>query len=188
MVQGAAALGLRYTLLRVSRGPISATAVDPDSIFHAGDRVQLLVESNGPGYLYVVSQGSTGAWSVLFPSNFLGDGSNRVEKGKVQTLPLVPGASWVFDEHPGTEKLLLILARNPLPDLNAVIYANGQLAATSVSDDLIREVQNEGSSRSQILAKSALGVDGKPERANYAVNSSAAAGAAVIVELTLRHE
>jgi hypothetical protein len=36
--------------------------------FHSGDRVRLSVESNLDGFLYVIEEGSTGAWDVLFRS------------------------------------------------------------------------------------------------------------------------
>ena len=52
------ALGMRYTILKLIGGEMVAVA--PDTVFHAGDRIQVNVETNGPGFLYIVSQGSSG--------------------------------------------------------------------------------------------------------------------------------
>src|SRR2546426_421757 len=58
--------GLRYQLLQ--RLPDGTEApVDLDSSFQSGDRIRISFESNMKGYLYVVHQGSSGNWSVLFP-------------------------------------------------------------------------------------------------------------------------
>src|SRR6202035_3936895 len=45
------ALGLRYTILKVAGS--STVEVASDTVFHAGDRIQLKVAANNPGYLYV---------------------------------------------------------------------------------------------------------------------------------------
>ena len=47
-------LGLRYSILKQVRNN-QAEEVDPDTIFHSGDRIRLSLESNDSGYLYVVS-------------------------------------------------------------------------------------------------------------------------------------
>src|SRR5262249_54035786 len=54
------ALGLRYTILK--KTPNGMTEVDKNTVFHAGDKIQLSVQTNSPGYLYVVNRGSSGAW------------------------------------------------------------------------------------------------------------------------------
>ena len=77
---GGAPLGLRYTLLKLVDGRM--VEVSPDSVFRAGDRIQVAVEANDAGYLYIVHQGSSGTWKPMFPSAEIEDGNNRVEKGR----------------------------------------------------------------------------------------------------------
>ena len=48
-------LGLKYTILKQSGDDM--VEVPPDTVFHAGDRVQLSVQTNGPGYLYIILRG-----------------------------------------------------------------------------------------------------------------------------------
>src|SRR5437762_2841889 len=64
---GAPPLGLRYTILKMNSDN-STTDVAPDMVFHSGDRIRFSVESNAPGYLYIVNQGSSGNWKPMFPS------------------------------------------------------------------------------------------------------------------------
>src|SRR5262249_43328745 len=79
------ALGLRYTVLK--KGPGGMVEVSPDSVFHAGDQIQVSVQTNYPGYLYIVNQGSSGAWQALFPSKEIQEGDNSVERLHTYTLP-----------------------------------------------------------------------------------------------------
>ena len=112
-------LGLRYTVLKRVEGEMVAVA--PDATFRAGDRIQISVEANDNGYLYIVHQGSSGTWKPLFPSAEIEDGNNRVEKGRTYIMP--PGSRFYFDEQAGEEKLFLILSRQPEADLEKIIYS-----------------------------------------------------------------
>ena len=112
-------LGLRYTILKRVEGQMVAVA--PDATFHAGDRIQISVEANDTGYLYIVHQGSSGTWKPLFPSAEIEDGNNRVEKGRTYIMP--PGSRFYFDEQAGEEKLFLIFSRQPEADLEKIIYS-----------------------------------------------------------------
>ncbi len=113
------ALGMRYTILR--RTGDEMVEVAPDTIFHAGDRIQFSVETNGPGYLYVVSQGSSGTWRPVFPSADVEEGNNHVEGMRKYGMP--PKSRLVFDEQAGTEKIFIVLSRDPEPNLENVIYS-----------------------------------------------------------------
>ena len=44
-------------------------------------------QSNDDAYLYIVMQGSSGAWRVMFPADEFGEGSNRVLAGRVYDIP-----------------------------------------------------------------------------------------------------
>src|SRR5579885_2617458 len=58
-------LGLKCTILKLSDGDMRP--VPADTIFHAGDKIQLEIETNNPGYLYIISKGSSGTWKPMFP-------------------------------------------------------------------------------------------------------------------------
>ena len=107
---GTPPLGLRYTVLKLAADN-TPTEVPNDTVFHAGDRIRFSVETNGPGYLYIISQGSSGTWKPMFPSPEIDDGSNRVEGWHTYTMP--PKSRLVFDEQTGTEKIFIVFSRSP---------------------------------------------------------------------------
>jgi hypothetical protein len=111
------ALGLKYSIRR------SGESVDiaPDTVFHAGDGIQFYVETNGPGYLYIINQGSSGTWKPMFPSPEVENGDNRVDGFRSYTMP--PGARILFDERTGTERVFIVFSRQPEPDLEGLIYS-----------------------------------------------------------------
>lgn len=128
-------LGLRYTILKRVEGTMVEVA--PDSSFRAGDRIQISVEANDAGFLYIVHQGSSGTWKPLFPSEEIAQGDNRVEKGRAYVMP--PGSRFYFDEQAGEEKLFLILSRTPEPDLEKIIYSL-QTGAPAASPEPVRKL------------------------------------------------
>lgn len=202
------ALGLRYTLMKVSGG--SAQPVGIHSVFHSGDRIKLNLEVNDPAYLYVVSRGSSGTWSPLFPSKDVDDGSNRVEPGRTYDIP--PGHVIAFREPSGSERLFIVVSREPEPSLEKLIYSMNKSGsggtggspqpatgdATKVlmasahigedtvgglraySRDLIVEDANEAASNGSDAAAAG-------EKSVYVVNPTGSADSRVVAEITLNH-
>ncbi len=187
--------------------------VDVESTFHSGDRIRLEAQANSTGYLYVVAQGSSGAWQVLFPAREVAGGSNQVHRGETRLVPGGNAGQFVFDEQAGTEKLFLVLSRQPEANLDKLIYSMGQsstpaapaseeparvmMAQATVSDDIISRMRAEMSSRDLIFEKvdnekvaAAEGGKGqvKMETAAYVVNPSTAPDARVVVDLKLKHQ
>src|ERR1700676_2403414 len=115
-------LGLRYSVMKRELSGRFAE-VDADSTFRSGDRIRLHVDTNTTGYLYVVMQGSSGNWRLLFPSADVEGGNNRIEKGSSQQIPAGDTGQFVFDQQSGTEKLFLVLSRKPEGDLDKLIYS-----------------------------------------------------------------
>jgi hypothetical protein len=113
------ALGLKITLLK--RSGNENIEVAPDTVFHAGDKIQFSVQTNGPGYLYIVNQGSSGTWKPIFPSPEIADGDNHVDGWHAYTMP--PKSRMVFDEQTGTEKLFIVFSREPEPEFENMIYS-----------------------------------------------------------------
>ena len=125
-------LGMRYVVLKqgTDRG---TDEVDPDSVFHSRDRIQLDVEVNDTGYLYVVNRGSTGTWKMLFPSAETSQGGNRVTRGRQYRIPEKHVIA--FDSNPGTEKLFIVFSRQPEADLESLIYSLGNKSPKQPASD-----------------------------------------------------
>jgi len=126
-------LGLKYTILKYAGN--QEVEVPADTVFHAGDRIQLNVQTNVPGYLYIISRGSSGTWKPMFPSPDVEDGSNHVDGFHSYTLP--PKSRIVFDEQNGNEKLFIVFSREQETDLEKMIYSlqTGQPGATPTKQE-----------------------------------------------------
>jgi hypothetical protein len=193
-------LGLRYSFLRNAGGD-EYREVDPDTVFHSGDRIRVAVQSNGEGYLYIVMKGASGTWKVLFPSAEVADGSNRVAAGR-QTLIPPPPDRFAFDEQAGEERLFIVLSRQPEPSLEKLIYSLGsasptaneppkQLLSTSlapVDDALVGRLRNQVYARDLIFEKVDDATPGdKKEKAVYVVNPTGSPESRLVADVTLKH-
>lgn len=165
-------LGMRYSVLKRNASG-EYQEVDPDSTFHSGDRIRLEAQANSTGYLYVVAQGSSGNWQVLFPSREVSNGSNLVHRGETRLVPGGNQGQFVFDEQAGTEKLFFVLSRQPEPSLDKLIYSMGGqtapadptvvkpaaepnrvlMAQATVSDDVISRIRSQMQARDLIFEK-----------------------------------
>lgn len=199
----APALGLKYTILKlVDRQRVETP---PDTVFHAGDRVQFSVEPNGPGYLYIVKQGSSGMWEPVFPSAEIADASNRVEGWRKYTMP--PGYALVFDEHTGTERIFIVLSRVEVADLERLMYrlkdgarpvstpdaAPSQplpktlVAGLRIGDDTIGRLRT-AYARDLIIQKVDEDTPGdRKENAVYVVNPTGSSDSLVVADIKLVH-
>ena len=202
VVAASVPLGLRYSVLkRDSAGTFQE--VDPDTIFHSGDRIRIRVEANTSGYLYVVTQGTSGMWKPLFPSAEVAAGSNRVDKGDSRMIPSGDSGQFVFNEQGGVEKLFLVLTRQPETDLDKLIYSMGGtkdgdpgkdrllMAQASVQDDVVSKLRAQLASRDLVFEKvdsASAQTGGRIENAAYVVNPSTAPDARLVVDLALKHK
>ncbi len=210
-------LGMRYSVLKRNAAG-EYQEVDADTVFHSGDRIRLEAQANSTGYLYVVAQGSSGNWQVLFPSREVSNGSNQVHRGETRLVPGGNQGQFVFDEQAGTEKLFFVLSRQPEPSLDKLIYSMGGqsapadptvvqpaaesnrvlMAQASVSDDVIARIRSQMQSRDLIFEKvdnekvvsqnAAPSGQVKIETAAYVVNRSTAPDARLVVDLKLKHQ
>ncbi len=114
-----AGLAMRWTITQLmpdgnkKEVPITKT-------FKSGDRINVRVEVNDFGYLYILARGSSGKWSPLFPSKEVANGDNRVGPNIPYTLPT--GFVFRFDEQPGEERIFIVFSRKPEPDFDGLIY------------------------------------------------------------------
>src|SRR5207237_2344998 len=102
-----------------------------------GDGIRVNVESNDDAYLYIVNQGSTGTWSLLFPSPEIDNGNNRVQAHRRTVVP-AQQAQFTFADQAGDERLLIILTREAEPDLEKLIYSLRQPQSTPDGADQLK--------------------------------------------------
>jgi hypothetical protein len=199
-----APLGLRYSLLK-QIGNNETVEVDPYAVFHSGDRIRLSIQANDNGYLYIIVRGSSGKWSPLFPSKEIQGGNNAVENGGRYEIPLA-GVWFRFDEHPGEEKLFIVLSRQPEPDLERLVQSlRGDAKATSspessisstesgsiqvVDDAVVGKIRGQVGTRDIVFEKVDDKTPGeKKEKAVYVVNKTGSADARVVVDVSLNHQ
>jgi len=190
-----APLGMRYSVLKRNAAG-TFEEVDPDTNFRSGDRIRVKVDSNNTGYLYIVAQGSSGAWQLLFPSAEVAGGSNLIQPGESRMVPSGDRGQWAFDDRGGVEKLFVVLTRQPEPDLDKLIYSfSGQAGASrtlvakaAVSNDVVAHLRQQVSSRDLVFEK--VDSDSGPvvEKAAYVVNASSAPDSRLVVDVSLNHK
>src|SRR5262249_35821925 len=100
-----------------------------DSVFQAGDQIQVSVQTNYPGYLYIVNQGSSGAWQALFPAKDIQEGDNYVERLHTYTLPSARHMMTIT-EPKGVENLTIVFTRQPEADFDNLIYSLKNVKST----------------------------------------------------------
>ena len=191
-------LGLKYTLLK--SGPGGQQEVPTTTVFHAGDRIRFSVQANSPGYLYIISQGSSGAWKPMFPSREIAGGSNRVEA--LQSYAMPPRSNLVFDEQSGTEKIFIVLSREPEPDLEKLIYSlqnrpagSAQapkepvlITASAIDDSTVGRLRTTYSRDLIVEPVTDEPAGDHRETAVYVVNPSGSADSRVVADISLVHQ
>jgi serine/threonine protein kinase len=91
-------------------------------IFENGWQFWMNIESGQAGYLYVINEGpepraGLPSYNVLFP---LGGGSAQVAASQKVESPSREGRGYFFDKEAGTEKMWMIWAEQPVPELENV--------------------------------------------------------------------
>lgn len=180
---GTPSAGLRYRLIQ-QRADGSEVDVDTATTFHSGDKVKLSFESNIAGYLYVASQGSSGNWTVLFPSAQINGGRNQLAPLEEYDVPS-DGGWFKFDDTVGTETLFVFLSREPLNQLPG--FARPGKAET-LTASVVQDLQQSVRSRDLVFEKDKTS-GGKPgvKQATYVVNRTEV-GKAVTTTISLIHQ
>ncbi|HKE26707.1 MAG TPA: DUF4384 domain-containing protein [Bryobacteraceae bacterium] len=199
----APALGLKYTVVKLIDGqPVEVSA---KSVFHAGDRVQFSVQPNGPGFLYILMQGSSGNWKPVFPSPEVGDASNRVDGWRIYTMP--PKSALRFDSQTGTEKIFIVLSRVEVADLERLMYSlrsgakpaaapqdnpapksKALMAGLTIDDDTVGRLRQQYA-RDLIIEPVDEDTPGdRKEKALYVVNPTGSSESRVVADIELVHK
>lgn len=104
--------------------------------FYDGQRFKLALRTHEAGYLYVMCQTSLGEAKLLQPSK--GSAASFIEAGESM---IFPSAGWFrFDKDPGTEQVFVILANEPLSELDQAGSDGGD-----ISMDTLRRYSNQSS-------------------------------------------
>jgi hypothetical protein len=191
-------LGLRYSIL-LKKGD-GVTEVRPDRESHAGDSIRLSVMGNQPGYLYVVARGSSGIWTPLFPHPESAQMDNRIEAGRTYQIPGGPDEYFTFDQQTGEEHLFLLLARQPVRDLDDLMrgltgtpqpLSSPPLtleARSRLNDQFIDHLRGEVATRDLIFTKGNTSA-GVKDDAVYVVNvnTSVTGSPRVVADVRLVH-
>ena len=175
--------GLKYRILR--RGSAGeAVEVDPDTVFETGDRIRLGFEPNIDGFLYVIQQGASGRWSMLFPHPQIKSGRNDVIRFAEVSIP--PEGWFRFDDTPGIERILVYLSREKV---TALPGADGPVVKVeSVAQPTVTELTRTIRPRDLVFEKDEAASDapGGVVQAVYVVNQDEV-GHVVWETLELRH-
>jgi Domain of unknown function (DUF4384) len=185
-----APLGLRYSVLkRTAPGQFNET--DANTTFHSGDGIRVSIESNEDAYLYIVNKGSSGTWSVLFPSPDINHGSNRLPAH--QRIEVPAEGQFTFVDEPGEARLFFVLSRPPEADLEQLISSLSRgdqlkdIAVHSISDEFVGKVRSEVIARDLIFEKVHREQSTSKEHATYIVNVNDSDSSRVVADLSLQH-
>ena len=199
-------IGLRYSLLL--RDPDGTYhEASPDAVFHNGDHLRISMMSNEPGYLYVITRGSSGNWSPIFPDPHAAADSNHIAAGKVYQIPDDDHA-FEFDKRAGTEKLFVVLSRERIADLDGAMdrlkspapaaapvtapQGQGQVleADNHIPDELVQKLASRGLTlvtEEKVDHKASNSDNG--EKAVYVVAKQTSGGSnEVVAKISLIHE
>jgi hypothetical protein len=197
------ALGLKYAVLKLSGGTMIPVA--PNSIFHSNDKIQFSIETNAPGYLYIVNQGTSEKWRPLFPSAETAGGNNSVEGFHTYTFP--QDYRFVFDEQTGEERVFIIFSREAKPDFEQLVYSlqgkepaptnaphpaepAGPVLRASIDDSAVDHL-HQTYARDLVIER--IGDEGTAPRADtqekavYVVNPTGSADSVVVADIHLVH-
>jgi len=200
-------LGVRYSVLKYTGQ--EAVEVSPKTRFHSGDRIQLKVQFNDDGYLYLVHQGTSGAWQLMYPSPRTAHGGNAVVAGREYKIPEI--SLMRFGGERGVEKLFLVVSRVPEQKLEELIYSireeaptpgqtprpNASPASSSLLMAANRPIENPlinqlrtSYTRDLVLEEpeDAPVAANRGEPSVYVVNTSVKADSRVVIDIALTHE
>lgn len=191
-------LGLRYSVRRLTQAG-QFSEVDPATVFNSGDMIRITVEANDDARLYMVHKGSSGRWTMLFPTLRAAGGVRVVLRGVRYDVPSAEEQAFTFKPPAGKESVFLLLSRKPLfaleqyieqpeaptpPSLNGkpnfIIAGQGKINP-AVLDDLRKSV------RTRDIVVTSVSESTASETAVYIANTSTAETDYLIADFTLEH-
>ena len=108
---------IQVSIMLQEPGRQSYREVPLDDVFFDGQRFRLKVSAPKDGYLYVICENSQGTVAVLYPTDF--EPNSATNYARQSRRMTIPEWSWFqFDNEPGTERLYLVLAEDPIAELD----------------------------------------------------------------------
>jgi Domain of unknown function (DUF4384) len=187
------ALGLRYSLLKEVDGDLVETS--PGMKFSTGDLIRLSVMGNQKAWLYVVGRGASGEWLSLFPNANSGQRSNELIPGRKYQIPGGTGQYFKFDEPPGTERLFILMSKQPVSDPKELVRGLKRSESPSApadpkwNDTLMAGLREtvERDIVNTTIDEPAGAQNPSGDKAIYVVNHNPAHGDFLVVDVVLEH-
>jgi hypothetical protein len=185
--------GLKYKI------KVKGNDVPADTNLRNGDEVQLEIQTNAAGYLYVVDEASDGHWEVMFPSAT--SGTSQVEAERTVLLPETT-RQWIIESPPGVDKLFIVFALKPIQQIEKLFPgfqpkakpgndSPAIVAAARLDSSIVDRLRD---ARSRNLREAPVTVATPPdhsrqgqENAVYVVNVSRDDDSPLIADIQLRH-
>jgi len=120
----------------------------PSYKFKSGDKVKFVYTTNIDCYVYSMSQGSSGDYSMLFPHPRAGL-DNYVKRNETYTIPVK--GKFRFDDKKGVEKILLVLATEKVPELEEVVKSQKAVASNSSVKSVEKKQETKRKSRDLVF-------------------------------------
>jgi hypothetical protein len=171
-------LGLSYWIELVTSAGKRGVHVTDARAFRSGERIRLHFRGNTNGRIVLVQLGTSGTASVLFPDPEKGLAGNEIGANRDQVLPSA-GHWFRFDETAGTERLLVLFARNQ-EELERAFPTQRVMDAAATAA-LLRSVRRSKGSKDLFIEKETREPS---EIGDYAVN---VAGEPIALEIELTH-
>jgi hypothetical protein len=168
------------------------TEVGPEGPLTEGDAFRLTVEPNESGYLYVLRQDASGAWTVLFPHVPPGP-EQTADAARVpgRTRAVIPSAgSLTLEGQAGQVQLFILFTREPHRELTGLLSSTTRAAGagkiggriTGILDRARREARGQP----VLVEKTDVTHPGAPkEQAVYVVNPGPDLSLPIVIELAL---
>jgi len=150
------------TSLELTRGG-KTEMVLPTYAFKSGDKVKFVYTTNIDCYVYWLTEGTTGSYSMMFPNPKIPQ-DNFVKKNEKNSFP-VKGA-FKFDQNQGTEKILVVMSPQRIAELEDAAKAND---ATAGAANVTQNNEKKRTSRDLVFEEEA------DEESGIATQSQAAA-------------
>jgi predicted Ser/Thr protein kinase len=173
--------GLRYQIHQLLADN-SEVHVGTDTVFKTGDRVRLAFETTSDGYLYVVQEGSSGKWTVLFPNPLINGGRNKVTAFTRHVIPTDRG--FRFDGPPGTERIFIAFSKTPVETLPG--FDRPVVKVETVDDAVVQQLDGLVRARDLVIEELPFTPDANRD-GTYVVNRDEFA-TAVDASFTLQHK
>ena len=179
-------LGIRYKVLLFG-GTSEPQPVQPKRVFKTGDCIALELHANLPGYLYILAEGASGAWTSLGPSTLVPDEISEARSGGSAKRAPTHGCI-KFADPPGDERLFLFMSSN-LADTEELVrlFKLSSLARMAPRDLTFSQLEQPGTPDKAPFTPSETALPGVLDEDPFTVYA-VASGARLAVEVVLAHK